>query len=148
MLIARETLSVFEFGRKPFQAILVVFLDRKKQKSQRISVSISTITSLPSLCVYTPLHHWSKGVYPRSDGRLAMAFNEYIYRCIERFSGSVGTLLCCDCGMHSLKWLSIEKVGFFRLNSNMSNISFAMGMFSYQNWLKCSVGTLIFCVFR
>ena len=36
----------------------------------------------------------------------------------------------------------------FCLNSNMFNISFAMGMFSYENWSKRSVGTLIFDVFR
>ena len=60
----------------------------------------------------------------------------------------MGTLLYFDRG-HSSKWLLIEKffVFFLRLNSNMSNISLAMGIFSYQNWLKCSVGTLIFDVF-
>ena len=39
-------------------------------------------------------------------------------------------------------------VFLFQLNANMLNISFTMGMFSYQNWLKCSVGTLIFYVFQ
>ena len=42
-----------------------------------------------------------------------------------------------------------EKVSFwFRLNSNMSNISFVMGMFSYQNQLNRTVGTLIFDGFQ
>ena len=36
--IEREILSMFELGRKPFQVILVVFLDRKYQQSQWISV--------------------------------------------------------------------------------------------------------------
>ena len=54
------------------------------------------------------------------------------YRCIERVSGSVGTLLCCD-SSYSSKWLSMKKVfSWIRLNSNMSNISLSMGMFSYQ----------------
>ena len=38
MPIAREILSMFELGRKPSQVILVLFLHRKLQKSQRISV--------------------------------------------------------------------------------------------------------------
>ena len=38
MPIEREILSMFEFGRKPSQVILVVLLDQKSQKSQRISV--------------------------------------------------------------------------------------------------------------
>ena len=60
----------------------------------------------------------------------------------------MGTLLCCDSG-HSSKCFLVEKVFFwFQMNSNMSNISFEMGMFSHYNYSKCSVGTLIFDVFR
>ena len=60
----------------------------------------------------------------------------------------MGTLIFCD-RRDSSKWVSMGKVfSWFRLNSNMFNISFAMGMSSYQNWSKCSVGTLIFDVFR
>ena len=33
------------------------------------------------------------------------------YRCIERITGSVETLLSCD-SVHSWKWLSMEKVFF------------------------------------
>ena len=76
----------------------------------------------------------SEWVYPQNNGSLAMAFDEYnSYRCIERVHRSVGTPLCCDRGQSS-EWLSTEKVLFlFQLNSNMSNISFVMGRFSYQN---------------
>ena len=38
MPIARKILSMFELGRKQSQVILVLFLHRKEQKSQRISV--------------------------------------------------------------------------------------------------------------
>ena len=55
-----------------------------------------------------------------------------------------GTLVCCNRGPSS-EW----KMCFlwFRLNSKMLNISFVMGMFTYKNWSKCTVGTLIFDVF-
>ena len=53
------------------------------------------------------------------------------YWCIESVCQSVGTPLSWD-GAHSSKWLSTESAIFwFWLNSNMLNISFAMGMFSY-----------------
>ena len=69
-------------------------------------------------------------------------------RCIERVCRSVGTLLYCG-RWRSFKWLSMVKVFFkFRLNSNMSNIFFAIGMFSYQIWLNRTVGTLFFNGFR
>ena len=38
MPIAREILDMLELGRNPSQVILVVFLEQKSQKSQRISV--------------------------------------------------------------------------------------------------------------
>ena len=63
-----------------------------------------------------------------------MAFDEYI----ESVCRSVGTPFFA---------LIESAVLGFRLNSNILNISFTMGMFSYSNWLKCSVGTLIFDVF-
>ena len=44
MPIAREILSMFELGRKASQAILVVFLDHKKEKSQMISVPTDRLT--------------------------------------------------------------------------------------------------------
>ena len=46
--------------------------------------------------------------------------------------------------------MDIDRKGifWFRLNSNMFNIAFAMGMSSYKNWSKYSVGTHIFDVFR
>ena len=53
------------------------------------------------------------------------------YRCIKRVCRSVATLLCCD-SVHSSKWLSMEKAFWFLQTSNMSKISFAMGMFSCQ----------------
>ena len=46
MPIAREILSMFELGRKPSQVILVPFLHRKKQKSQRLSVPTDRQTLL------------------------------------------------------------------------------------------------------
>ena len=46
MPIAREILSMFELGRKPSQVILVLFLHRKEQKSQRISVPTDRQTLL------------------------------------------------------------------------------------------------------
>ena len=53
------------------------------------------------------------------------------YRCIESVCLSAGTLLSCDRANLS-KWLSTEsKILGFQLNSNMLNISFVMGMFSY-----------------
>ena len=41
MPIGRYILSMFELGRKPSQVILVVFLDQKYQKSQRISYPLT-----------------------------------------------------------------------------------------------------------
>ena len=70
------------------------------------------------------------------------------YRRIKRVHRSVGILLCCDRG-HSSKIVSTKMVFFwFRLNSNMFNISFSMSIFSYQNWSKNPEGTPIFDVFR
>ena len=47
-----------------------------------------------------------KGVYPQSDGRLAMAFNEYIS--MHRKCLSIcGYTFSCN-RVHSLKWLSTE----------------------------------------
>ena len=58
--------------------------------------------------------------------------------------------------MEALRWHSVTRfrciegihrnggLFWFRLNSNVLNIFFAMGMFSYHNWSKSSVGTLIF----
>ena len=46
MPIEMEILSMFELGRKLSQVILVVFLDRKWQKSQRISVPTDQQTLL------------------------------------------------------------------------------------------------------
>ena len=66
MPIARETLSMFELGHKPSQVILVLFLHRKEQKSQSISVptdrqTLSMHRYLPSQAfrcyVGTPLKH-------------------------------------------------------------------------------------------
>ena len=70
---------------------------------------------LPSVTVKGCTHRATEGLRWLAISR---------YQCIERVSGCVGTLLCCDSG-HSSKWLSMEKVFFW------SNISFAMGMFSY-----------------
>ena len=39
MPIAKEILDILELGCKPSQVILVVFLDQKSQRSQRISVT-------------------------------------------------------------------------------------------------------------
>ena len=51
------------------------------------------------------------------------------YRCIERACRSVGILLSGN-RAHSSKWLSTESAILgFRLNSNILNISFAMGIF-------------------
>ena len=61
-----------------------------------------------------------EGVYPQSEGSIAIVY-------IDASKGFVDL------------WV--------RSNSNMLNISLAMGKFSYQNWSKCSVGTLIFNVF-
>ena len=55
------------------------------------------------------------------------------YRCIESVCLSVGTLFSGD-RVHSSKWLSTEiAMLWFRLNSNMLNISLEMSMVSYQN---------------
>ena len=47
-------------------------------------------------------------------------------------------------------FIKMEKVFifWFQLNSNMLDISFAMGMFSYENCSKCKVETPIFDVFQ
>ena len=73
---------------------------------------------------------------------------DYRYRCIERVCRSVGTLILCDfCYFRSRKTTKITWDGL-RPSSNMLNISVAMGMFSYSNWSKCSVGTPIFNGFQ
>ena len=76
---------------------------------------------------YIPL----KGV-PTERRSLVMAFDEYISM-HQKCCRSVGTLFSCN-RVHSSKWLSTESAIFWcRLNSNMLNISFAMGMSSYEN---------------
>ena len=56
----------------------------------------------------------------------------------------MGTLLCFDRG-HSSKWLSREKFFFlFQLNSNMLNILFAMGIFTYIKMVEMLSGNTYF----
>ena len=71
-------------------------------------------------------------MYPQSDLSLAMAFEEYI-------SMHQKCLSICGYTFFLQQSAFIEMVFggkcyfLIRLNSNMLNISFAMGMFSYQN---------------
>ena len=64
---------------------------------------------------------------------LAIAFDEYRYRCIVRVSGSVGPLLCCD-SHHSSKWLSMGKV-LFLVSTKFKHVYYFLcdGQLSYQN---------------
>ena len=70
-------------------------------------------------------------MYRQSDGSLAMAFDEYIIDASKVFVDLwVNFFLGTECiNQNGSRW----KVLFwgFRLNSNMLNISFEMGMFSY-----------------
>ena len=62
-----------------------------------------------------------KGVYHQSDGSLATVDIDASKGLIDQWEY-----------FFVAKWFSMEEVFFlFRLNSNMFNISFSMGMFSY-----------------
>ena len=54
-------LSMFELGRKPSQVVLVVFLDQKSQKSQRISVPTDRQTLSMHRYLLIESHHCSVG---------------------------------------------------------------------------------------
>ena len=98
-------------------------LGSNKRESVKPSSASPTSNSIYKACVKGCTHCVTEALRWLLMGR---------YRCIIRVCCSVGTLLCCN-RCHSSKWLSMEKVFlWFQLNSNMSNISFAMGMFSYR----------------